>query len=118
VVTTRFDHILSSLLLSSQLCIETFLEHLLTSIHQGIDYDDGNDIAEALSRARQAVLKTQKGDRVNEFEAGLMQADDEEQQTAPDSVIFTETTEFVTSVRGIHQKMADAAGTQFIISRH
>ncbi len=90
----------------------------MTSIHQGIDYDDGNDIAEALSRARQAVLKTQKGDRVNEFEAGLMQADDEEQQTAPDSVIFTETTEFVTSVRGIHQKMADAAGTQFIISRH
>jgi hypothetical protein len=80
---------------------------------QGIDYDDGNDIAEALARARQAVLKTEKEERDNEFEAQLMQADDEEQQAAADSVIFTETTEFVTSVRGIHQKMADAAGKRF-----
>lgn len=83
---------------------------------QGIDYDDGNDIAEALARARQAVLKTEKEERDNEFEAQLMQADDEEQQGATDSVIFTETTEFVTSVRGIHQKMADAAGKRFIVS--
>ncbi len=45
-----------------------------------------------------------------------MQVDDEEQQAATDSVIFTETTEFVTSVRGIHQKMADAAGKRFIVS--
>jgi hypothetical protein len=77
---------------------------------QGIDYDDGNDIADALARARQAVLKTQTGERNNEFEARLLQADDEEQQSSADAVVFTETTEFVTSVRGIHQKMADAAG--------
>ena len=67
-------------------------------------------MAEALSRARQAKLKTQKGERNSEFEARLLQGDEEEQQCAPDAVVFTETTEFVTSVRGIHQKMADAAG--------
>ncbi len=87
--------------------------HTLTSCHQGIDYDDGNDIADALARARQAVLKTQAGERDSEFEARLMQADDEEQQASADAVVFTETTEFVTSVRGIHQKMADAAGQCF-----
>ena len=86
---------------------------MLTSCHQGIDYDDGNDIADALARARQAVLKTQAGERDSEFEARLMQADDEEQQASADAVVFTETTEFVTSVRGIHQKMADAAGQCF-----
>jgi hypothetical protein len=77
---------------------------------QGIDYDDGHDIAEALARARHAVLKTQKVEQDNEFEARLLQPDEEEEQAAADSVIVTETTEFVTSVRGIHQKMADAAG--------
>jgi hypothetical protein len=56
------------------------------------------------------VLKTQTGERNKEFETRLMQADDEEQQTSADAIVFTETTEFVTSVRGIHQKMADAAG--------
>ncbi len=86
---------------------------MLTSCYQGIDYDDGNDIADALARARQAVLKTQAGERDSEFEARLMQADDEEQQASADAVVFTETTEFVTSVRGIHQKMADAAGQCF-----
>lgn len=98
-------------------CVVVFIllhrVHVLTCCHQGIDYDDGNDIADALARARQAVLKTQAGERDNEFEARLMQADDGEQQAAADAVVFTETTEFVTSVRGIHQKMADAAGQCF-----
>jgi hypothetical protein len=86
------------------------MHHSVSPLQQGFDYDDGNDIAEALSRARQAVLRTQKGERDSEFEARLLQGEEEEEQSAADAIVFTETTEFVTSVRGIHQKMADAAG--------
>jgi hypothetical protein len=96
--------------------VHSFINGVFLIYEQGIDYDDGNDIAEALARARQAVLKTHKGERDNEFEVRLLQKDDEEQHTSADCVVFTETTEFVTSVRGIHQKMADAAGTLFMTS--
>ncbi len=94
----------------------SFVNGVYFIYEQGIDYDDGNDIAEALSRARQAVLKTHKGERDNEFELRLLQKEEEEQHTSADCVVFTETTEFVTSVRGIHQKMADAAGALFMTS--